>query len=63
MKFTLELDAWDVGAILAVVLLLVGLFAWHWPAALVAVGAGFLFVYYLREKRLAAQPTADEPGR
>ena len=61
MRFSVELDAWDLAAIAAAVLVVVGLFAWHWPAALVAIGGGFLAVYYYREKHLAAQPP-DAPA-
>lgn len=60
MRFTLELDLWDAGALVALAAVLVGLFAWHWPAGLVAVGASYLWLYYHRERNLhAAKPPAQ----
>jgi membrane protein implicated in regulation of membrane protease activity len=57
MKSALAFDCWDLAAAVALVLILVGLFAWHWPAALVAIGSAILLLYVHREVRLAAKPT------
>ncbi len=52
----ITLDAWDFGAVVAVGAVAVGLFVAYWPAGLVAVGGGYLWTYYHRERTLAAKP-------
>lgn len=59
MSFKLELDVWDLGALVALGCVFAGLFAWHWPAGLVSVGAAYLWLYYHRETRLVPQPPAE----
>jgi cytochrome c-type biogenesis protein CcmH/NrfF len=60
MRF--ELDLWDIGALVALALVVIGLAVWHWPAALVALGSAFLWLYVHREIRLAPQPNSQRPG-
>jgi cytochrome c-type biogenesis protein CcmH/NrfF len=53
----LQVDVWDIGALLAVAAVVIGLAVWHWPALLVFAGASFLWVYFKRESRIAARET------
>ena len=62
MRLALQVDLWDLAAAVAAILIAVGVFYSYWPAGLVIIGVGYLTLYYLREKRLAAQ-SRDGTGR
>lgn len=54
-------DVWDVLGFAGCALVLAGLAAIYWPAALILAGAGLLGVYYLRERALGADPIPARP--
>ncbi len=56
MKLSLVVDWWDVAAIVAFAMLLVGAFSWHWQSGLIVVGLAVLVVYFFRESRLVIEP-------
>lgn len=50
------MDGWDALGIVGAALLLLGVALWSVPAAMVLAGGLLLFLYYLRETRLAPRP-------
>lgn len=52
------MDAWDYGAFLAIASLFGGIAAVYWPLSLIIGGAGFLSLYYFREKARALKQSS-----